>query len=198
VRLRTADLEEARLDVIERLGMAAEFRDDATGQHTKRVGALSAAIAQHMGMPADAVEVIRRAAPLHDVGKIAVPDRVLLKPGPLDPAERAVMESHTGIGARLLSNSKSPILEVGCEIALGHHERWDGGGYPNRLAGNQIPATARIVAVADFFDALTHDRPYRKAVAADTVLGMIEKDTGAHFDPAVVEAFFAVGPRDHI
>jgi putative two-component system response regulator len=198
VRLRTADLEEARLDVIERLGMAAEFRDDATGQHTKRVGALSAAIAQHMGMQADAVEVIRRAAPLHDVGKIAVPDRVLLKPGPLDPDERAIMESHAAIGARLLSNSKAPILEVGCEIALGHHERWDGSGYPNRLAGERIPATARIVAVADFFDALTHDRPYRSAVPVDTVLSMVEKDTGTHFDPDVVDAFFAIGPSNHL
>lgn len=198
VRLRTADLEEARLDVIERLGMAAEFRDDATGQHTRRVGSMSADIAAHLGLERDTVDVIRRAAPLHDVGKIAIPDRVLLKPGPLDPDERAVMETHAPIGALLLSNSKSPILEVGREIALAHHERWDGNGYPNRLAGEAIPVAARIVAVADFFDALTHDRPYRSAIAVDVVVGMIRKDTGTHFDPTVVDAFLAVGPERHL
>jgi putative two-component system response regulator len=189
VRLRTTDLEEARLDVIERLGMAAEFRDDATGQHTKRVGAMSAAIAQQLGMERDAVDLIRRAAPLHDVGKIAVPDRVLLKPGPLDPEERVIMETHAAIGALLLSNSKSPVLEIGREIALAHHERWDGKGYPNQLAGEAIPIAARIVSVADFFDALTHDRPYREAIAIDVVLDMVDKDTGSHFDPTVVSAF---------
>ncbi|MGQ0815444.1 MAG: response regulator, partial [Gemmatimonadota bacterium] len=139
VRLRTADLEEARREVIERLAMAAEFRDDATGQHTRRVGQLAARIAAAMDIEPATVELLERAAPLHDVGKIAIPDHILLKPGPLSAEEMAIMQTHTTIGARLLSNSRSPLLAMAQQIALSHHERWDGTGYPEQRAGAEIP-----------------------------------------------------------
>ena len=186
---RTRELEQARLDIIDRLGMAAEFRDDATGRHTRRVAAFAAAVARALGVGADDAVTIERAAPLHDVGKIAIPDNILLKPGPLDDVERAIMRTHTTIGARLLSGSNSPLVQEARGIALSHHERWDGCGYPDNLQGSQIPLSARIVAIVDFFDALSHDRPYRAALAAPSVLEMIDSERGSHFDPAVVDAF---------
>ena len=192
VRARTAELERARLDVIERLGMAAEFRDDATGQHTRRVGMTSAAIARALNLPERTVEVIERAAPLHDVGKIAVPDRILLKPGPLDEDEMQVMRTHTTIGARLLGSSGSMLLDVACEIALSHHERWDGEGYPGGLSATAIPLSGRIVALADFFDALSHDRPYRRSIPRDVILNTIDAECGRHFDPDVYAAFRSI------
>lgn len=192
VRARTLELEQARLDVIDRLGMAAEFRDDATGQHTRRVGMGAAAIARALGMNDEHVDLMARAAPLHDVGKIAIPDRVLLKPGPLDAEEMQIMRSHTTIGARLLSSSPSPLLDAARTIALTHHERWDGAGYPEGLAGAKIPLAGRIVAIADFFDALSHDRPYRKRLAHDVVLATIRAERGRHFDPDVFDAFHSV------
>ena len=191
VRARTEELERARFDLIERLGMAAEFRDDDTGQHTRRVGTAAALLAQALGLRPDQVEMLERAAPLHDVGKIAIPDRILLKAGPLEPEEMAIMRTHTTIGARLLSASQSPLLDVACEIALAHHERWDGTGYPRGLAGADIPLNGRIVAIADFFDALTHDRPYRKQRNRDAVLATIRSERGRHFDPDVTDAFLA-------
>lgn len=196
VRHRTADLEEARFDIINRLAKASEFRDDATGQHIHRVGAAAQNVARALGLPADDVEMIRHAAPLHDVGKIAIPDHVLLKPDALTHDERTVMQRHTTIGAQLLSNSRSPLLEYAREIALSHHERWDGAGYPRGLAGEEIPLTARIVALADFWDALTHARPYRVAVDPTIVRDMIIDGKGKHFDPNVVDAFMSVFPRE--
>lgn len=189
VRARTLELEQARLDVIERLGRAAEFRDDATGQHTRRVGISAAAIARALGLDDATVSLIERAAPLHDVGKIAIPDQILLKPGPLDEREWEIMRSHTTIGARLLESSHSSLLEFARDIALTHHERWDGNGYPQKLAGERIPLAGRIVAVADFYDALSHDRPYRRHFEHAEVLAIIEKERGKHFDPDILDAF---------
>lgn len=192
VRERTADLERARIEIIERLGLAAEFRDDATGQHTRRVGMASAAIARAMGLEDEAVTLIHRAAPLHDVGKIAIPDSILLKPGPLADPEMVVMRTHTTVGARILDKSESPLLDCARTIALTHHERWDGTGYPHGLAGPEIPLPGRIVAVADFYDALSHDRPYRKQYDREQVMDMIAQARSSHFDPAVVDAFLRV------
>lgn len=192
VRARTAELEEARLDIIERLAMAAEFRDDATGQHTRRVGTMAGRLAKVMTLSDTTVELIERAAPLHDVGKIAIPDRILLKPGALDAEEMDVMRTHTTVGAKLLSASRSPLLEIASDIALCHHERWDGKGYPRRLGECDIPLPGRIVALVDFFDALTHDRPYRSANSVQDVVGLIRAERGRHFDPAVVDVFMEI------
>ena len=193
VKQRTQKLEEARLDVLARLARAAEFRDDETGEHTRRVGTLSAVLGGRLDLSAEDVETLLLTAPLHDVGKIGIPDSILLKPGKLTPGERAIMETHTTIGTSLLSDSPWRVLRYAAEIALGHHEWWDGGGYPNGLAGTDIPLAARIVAVVDVFDALSHDRPYREAWERDRVLAMIRDGRGAHFDPDVVDAFLAVG-----
>jgi putative two-component system response regulator len=192
---RTHELEEARLEILHRLARAAEFRDDQSGQHTLRVGRLSGRIAQVLGLPRETCELIVRAAPLHDIGKIGVPDSVLLKPGRLDPQERGVIESHTAIGAEILSGSRYPLLQLAEEIALNHHERWDGTGYPRRLAGDRIPISGRIVAAADVFDALTHERPYKRAWTARDALAEIEAHAGTQFDPAVVEALLRVAPE---
>lgn len=189
VRARTLELEQARLDVIERLAMAAEFRDDATGQHTRRVGKMSAAVARALELEDRTVLLIERAAPLHDVGKIAIPDNVLLKPGPLTVDEMEVMRTHTTVGSKLLESSHSPLLNFARDIALTHHERWDGSGYPNNLSGEDIPLAGRVVAIADFFDALSHDRPYRRAYQRAEVLALIQAERSRHFDPVVVDAF---------
>jgi putative two-component system response regulator len=186
---RTWELEEARLETLERLALAAEVRDDDTGQHTRRVGHLSGVLAAELGLPPATVELIRRAAPLHDIGKIGIPDRVLLKPGPLTDDERTVMQTHTVIGARILGGAQSALLRTGAEIAQCHHERWDGTGYPARVRGADIPISARIVAVVDVFDALTHDRPYRPAWSVERTMDEILRGTSTAFDPRVVAAF---------
>ncbi len=188
VRERTRELEETQGEVLERLAQAAELHDDDTGLHTRRVGEVSAALALALRLPREAVQLIRRAAPLHDVGKIAVPDAVLQKPGPLDEAEREVMRRHTLAGARILAGGRAEGMRMAEAIALAHHERWDGSGYPRGLRGEQIPLPARIVAVADVFDALSHDRPYRAAWPEERVLEEVRAQSGAHFDPRVVEA----------
>lgn len=193
VLARTAELELARSDIIHRLGMAAEFRDDDTGQHTRRVGTAAATLARSLGWSDTDASLIERAAPLHDVGKIAIPDHILLKPGKLDDAEMAIMRTHTTAGARLLSASSSPLIEYAREIALTHHEKWDGTGYPHGLAGTGIPVAGRVVALVDFFDALTHDRPYRSRFAVDRVIAMIQSERGSHFDPDIVDVFMANG-----
>jgi putative two-component system response regulator len=187
VRERTADLEGAHLDTLERLAVAAEFRDDDTGRHTERVASISALLARAAGYSEDEVELVRRAAPLHDLGKIGIPDAILRKPGPLTPDEWEVMKTHTTAGARILSGSRSRIMRLAEEIALSHHEKWDGTGYPEARRGDAIPLVARIVTVADVFDALTSDRVYRKAWAPDAVLAHIQSNAGLHFDPTLVE-----------
>lgn len=188
VRERTRELEEARIEILERLARAAEYRDDDTGQHTQRVGRTSALLARTLGLPDAQVELIRRAAPLHDVGKIGIPDRILLKPEKLGPAEFEVMKTHTTIGAAILSGSRFPLLQLAEKIALTHHERWDGGGFPQGLRGEEIPIEARIVAVADAFDAMIFDRPYRKALSTEEAWEILWDGAGTQWDEHVVEA----------
>jgi putative two-component system response regulator len=191
VRERTADLAHARDEILARLALAAEFRDDETGHHAQRVGELSARIAEALGRPAEEVALIRQAAPLHDIGKIGIPDAVLLKPDSLNPHEVAVMRAHVEIGARILSGGGFPLLTLAEEIALHHHERWDGRGYRG-LAGEAIPLSGRIVAVADAFDALTNRRPYKQALTETEAMVLIVEDRTRHFDPAVVDALVGV------
>jgi putative two-component system response regulator len=187
VRERTAQLDTAQRDTIARLALAAEFRDDETGRHTQRVGALSELLARAMGWGDADTALLRLAAPLHDVGKIGIPDAILLKCGLLTARERKIMEQHTTIGAKILSGGRSSFIQLAEKVALSHHERWDGQGYPERRSGASIPSAARIVAVADFFDATMHDRVYRKAWPMDQVLAAIAAMSGSAFDPAVAE-----------
>ena len=183
VRARTADLEDARKETLERLAMAAEYRDDDTSQHTKRVGRTAALLARQLGLSADTVEHLRYAAPLHDVGKIGIPDAVWLKPGALTDHERKMLEEHTVIGGRILSGSRSPILRLAEQIARTHHERWDGTGYPDGLAGDAIPLAGRITAVADVFDVLAHPRPHKKAWPLEKATQEILDQAGRHVRP---------------
>jgi putative two-component system response regulator len=191
VRERTRALEEAQVEIIERLAVAAEFRDDNTGQHTQRVGQMSALLARQLGLPDTQVSLIRRAAPLHDVGKLGVPDTILLKLGKLSEEEFAVVKTHTVIGARILSGGKFPLLRLAEEIAFSHHERWDGSGYAG-IPGTRIPLAGRIVSVADVFDALTQQRPYKPAWPVSDAIAEIDRQRGRQFDPDVVDAFIRV------
>jgi putative two-component system response regulator len=188
---RTRELNESQLETLNRLAAAAEMRDDDTGRHTQRVGEMAARLAARLGHPQSAVEIIRQTAPLHDVGKIGIPDAVLLKPGRLTPEELAVIQTHTTIGARILAGARSPLVAMAATIARSHHERWDGSGYPDRVAGTSIPIEARIVAVVDVFDALSHDRPYRKAWLPEKVRSHLEDGRGSHFDPELVDVFLS-------
>lgn len=185
---RTQELEHTRIEMIERLATAAEYRDDDTGRHTERVGTLAARLAGVLGLPAAETHLIQRAAPLHDVGKIGIPDALLRKAARLSAEEMAVMQTHTLIGANILSGSDATLLRVAEVIAVSHHERWDGHGYPYQLAGEEIPLPGRIVAVADAFDALTNDRPYRKALSLEASMQEIVAHRGTQFDPRVVDA----------
>jgi PAS domain S-box-containing protein len=189
---RTRELDNARAETLHRLAIAAEYRDDETFQHTGRVGASAAAIAERLGLSAEQIKLLGEAAPLHDVGKLAIPDRILLKPGKLTAQEWKVMETHAALGADLLSGSSSPVLEMAAVIAASHHERWDGTGYPRGLAGEAIPFVGRVVAVADVFDALTHDRPYKRAWPVDQSLAEIRRAAGSQLDPRVVAAFLTM------
>jgi putative two-component system response regulator len=194
VRSRTAELEQARLDILDRLARAAEFRDDATGEHTRRVGRGAARIAAELGFDAEAARTLGRAAMLHDIGKIGIPDSILLKPHPLTAAEFEVIKQHTVIGRDILAGSPAPLLRVAELIAYTHHERWDGRGY-HGMAGAGIPVEGRIVAVADAFDALVNDRPYRPARSSQAALDEMRRERGAQFDPGVLDAFFRMVER---
>ena len=191
VRERTRDLEAAQSEILERLARAAEFRDDNTGRHTERVGEMAARVARQMGLPDPNVALIRKAAPLHDVGKIGIPDSILLKLGKLTEDEFALVKTHTTIGARILSGSRFPVLRLAEEIAFSHHERWDGEGYAG-IREDQIPLAGRIVAVADVFDALTHERPYKAAWPVGEARAEIERQRRLQFDPEIVDAFLRV------
>jgi putative two-component system response regulator len=186
---RTRQLEEARLEILERLAVAAEYRDDDTGEHVHRVARISAMLAHVLGLSLQEVELVRRASTLHDLGKIGISDAILLKPGRLTAQEFEVIKRHSSIGAQILSGSESPLLQLAEEICLSHHERWDGSGYPGALIGEEIPISGRIVTVADVFDALTHDRPYKQAWKVSEAIEEIERQRGRQFDPAVVDAF---------
>jgi len=199
VRQRTAeaeqarvDAEAARLDVVERLARAGEFRDDDTGEHTRRVGATAAALAERVGADPDLVDGLRVAAPLHDIGKLAVPDEILLKPGRLTIDEYDAIKRHAEIGAVILEGSESRLLGLAREVALTHHERWDGQGYPFGLAGEDIPLAGRLVAVADVFDALTHERPYKRAWDVAESVAEMSAQAGRQFDPGLIDAFLGL------
>ena len=185
-------LDESNIEMVERLAEAAEFRDDDTGRHTYRVGVLSALIATELKLPADRVELLRKAARLHDLGKIGIPDAILLKPGKLTNEEFDDMKKHSEIGAKILSGSGNELLKMAENIALCHHERWDGKGYPRGLSEEAIPIEARIVSVVDVFDALSHERPYKKAWPHEEVIALITEQKNQQFDGQVVEAFLKV------
>ena len=188
---RTVELETAKIEILERLALAAELRDDVTGMHTQRVGRMCALLSEALELSEGNVELIRRAAPLHDIGKIATPDSILLKEGKLSPDEWTIMKRHTQVGARLLSNSIATTLQLAQAIALTHHERWDGSGYAG-LIGEDIPLCGRIVAVTDVFDALTHRRPYKEAWSVEHAIDEIATQRGKQFEPRVVDAFMEI------
>jgi putative two-component system response regulator len=186
---RTHDLERARLDALDRLALVCEYRDDSTHEHAQRVGRTAAQLARSLGDSDRTVATLRRAAALHDIGKIGIPDSILRKPGRLTSAEFETMKTHALIGEQILGGSRSELLLESARIAISHHERWDGGGYPHGLSGDQIPQGGRIVAVADVFDAVTHDRPYKVARSVREAVAEVRAAAGTQFDPAVVEAF---------
>ena len=189
-------LKEAQLEVIERLARAAEQRDDDTGQHTQRVAVTSGLLAQGLGLAMEQVELIQRAAPLHDVGKIGVPDSILLKPGKLTSEEFQAMQQHCQFGADLLAGGRSELVQMAERIAISHHEKWNGRGYPCALSSEEIPLEGRILAVADVFDALTHERPYKPAWLVADAVAEIEAQAGGQFDPAIVDCFLQLPHAD--
>lgn len=219
VRRQDWSMAQSRMSVVCHLGMAAEFRDEDTGNHVIRVGCSSRAVAAAMDMPRSFLETLLLASPLHDIGKIGIPDSVLLKPGPLDDEEWVIMQRHCEIGHRILreqskaivplfdwyaveprsigqeAQDRNPVLEMAALIALTHHEKWDGSGYPQGLSGETIPLESRIVAIADVFDALTSDRPYRAARPEEEALTIIDSTVGSHFDPRVHAAFLCALPE---
>ena len=190
------ELEEARLETLQRLALAAEYRDDDTYEHTERVARTASVLAERLGLPESEVSLIRQAAPLHDIGKLAVSDSVLLKPGKLTTEEFEQIKAHPAAGAAILSGSNNDVLRLGEEIALTHHERWDGSGYPTRLEGDAIPLSGRIVALADVFDALTHSRPYKQAWPIDDAVEEVCRQRARQFDPEVVDAFHGLDPTE--
>lgn len=189
VRERTAELERTRAEIITRLCSAGEFRDEDTGQHVTRIGRMSGVMAELAGLPAPLCAKIAAAAPLHDIGKIGIPDRVLLKPGRLDEAEWAIMKTHSRIGEQLLAGSGLALLDLASEIAGTHHEKWDGSGYPQGLTGESIPISGRIVAICDVFDALLSTRPYKQPWKLEDVLSYLEQIAGSHLDPGLTRLF---------
>ena len=192
------ELNEAQLEVIARLALAGEQHDDETGKHTQRVAFTSGLIAEGLGFSAGKIEVLQRAAPLHDVGKIGIADSIRLKPGRLSPAEIGAMQQHCQIGSALLSGGRSEIVQLAEIIALSHHERFDGSGYPLGLSGENIPIEGRILAVADVFDALTHERPYKQPWSIEQATAEIRRQSGRQFDPQVVDSFLQLAHRDLI
>ena len=198
VRKRTQQLEQTQVEMLVRLARAAEYRDDQSGEHVWRVSQLSAKIGAELGLESSRVEMLTRAARLHDVGKIAIPDGVLMKPSRLTPEEFAVIKTHTTVGAQLLSGGRSPLMRLAETIALTHHERWDGKGYPQGLSGKDIPLEGRIMAVADTVDAMSHDRAHQRATSLAEVMLEIENQSGKQFDPDVVEALVKVYERGEL
>lgn len=188
LRVRTDELDVAQMEILERLAIAAEYRDDETGAHTRRVGLISGLLARELGLNPQISDWIRRAAPLHDVGKLGIPDHILQKPGPLDDEEMAVMRTHTAIGAKIVFGSH-PVLWLAGEVCMNHHERWNGQGYPSGKQGDEIPLVGRIVAVADVYDTLCGSRAYRKPWPHDEAFEEIKTQGGRQFDPSVVDAF---------
>jgi len=192
---RTQELNETRLEVIQRLGLAAEYRDNETGLHIIRMSKVSAELARAVGLSDVQCELILNSSPMHDIGKLGIPDSVLLKPGKLDADEWEIMKNHTKIGAEILSGGDTELLEQARLIALTHHEKWDGSGYPEGLKGEEIPLEGRIVALADVFDALTSERPYKKAWPVEKAVEYLKEMSGSQFDPVLVEVFISILPQ---
>lgn len=182
----------ASLETIYRLSMASEYKDEDTGAHVKRMSRYSVAVARRLGLDESTCDAILYAAPMHDLGKIGIPDRILVKPARLSPLEWEIIKQHTIIGAKILQGSDAEFIRLGETIARSHHEKWDGSGYPNSLKGVEIPIAGRITAIADVFDALTVKRPYKEPFSVEKSLSIIQEGMGSHFDPDVVDAFFAI------
>nr|WP_319494054.1 two-component system response regulator [uncultured Desulfobacter sp.] len=188
---RTKELNQSRLEIIRRLGLAAEYKDNETGMHVIRMSYYCKVMAAAIGMSSKEVELILNASPMHDIGKIGIPDRILSKPGKLDAQERAIMEQHTTIGAEIIGEHHTPLLDMARTVALTHHEKWDGTGYPQGLKGDDIPLVGRIVAIADVFDALVSKRPYKEAWSFERAVAVIKEESGKHFAPDLVTVFLA-------
>ena len=195
VRQRTQELELSRLEIIRRLGRAAEYKDDETGQHVIRMSHYARLLALAAGMSEHEAEILFNAAPMHDIGKIGIPESILTKAGKLDAAEWKVMKTHPQIGADIIGEHEHPLLRMARSVALSHHEKWDGSGYPQALKGQEIPLEGRIIAIADVFDALTSIRPYKQAWTVEAAFGLLREQAGRHFDPALVELFITLLPE---
>jgi len=195
VKARTRALEESQLEIIQSLGRAAEYRDNETGMHIVRLGKMSELLGKELGLNERECDLLREASPMHDLGKIGIPDHVLLKPGKFEPEEWEVMKTHSRIGAEILAGHKTDLLQLAAIIAESHHEKWDGSGYPDGLSGHEIPMAARIVALVDVFDALTSARPYKEAWTVEAAVKYIDENSGKHFDPEVVAAFHKIMPE---
>ena len=193
--VQTSRLEQSYRDALAMLGMAGHYNDNDTGAHIWRMGAYASRLASSLGWPSAACDELERAAPMHDTGKIGIPGEILRKPGKLDAREWEVMKQHTRIGHEILAKSKAPIFRLAAEIALRHHEKWDGSGYPDGLAGEAVPESARIVAVADVFDALTMKRPYKEAWPVEQALVTMREGSGSHFEPRLLECFADILPH---
>lgn len=189
VQERTQELEDTRLEVVRRLGRAAEYKDNETGMHVVRMSKIAQLLAIAVGMSDDDAKLLLHASPMHDIGKIGIPDGILLKPGKLDADEWETMKTHTRIGAEILGDHPYPLMQMARIVALTHHEKWDGSGYPKGLEGENIPLVGRITAVADVFDALLSERPYKNAWPLDDAIAFIKEQSGQHFDPTIVEQF---------
>lgn len=195
VRRRTAELESTRLEIIRRLGRAAEFRDNETGMHVIRMSHYSRLLALAAGMSTSEADLVLHASPMHDVGKIGIPDQILLRPGPLDASERGTMQRHCAYGREIIGDHPSLLLRLAATVAYEHHEKWDGTGYPRGVRGNQIHPHARIVAVADVFDALTSKRPYKDAWPVERAVALLQEEAGRHFEPGLVQRFVEILPE---
>ena len=195
VRERTRELEDTQVEILRRLAIAGEYRDNETGNHVLRVGHSCRCLALAAGLEPALALTIFHASPMHDIGKIGIPDHILLKKGRLDPEEMVTMRRHAEIGGRMLDNHPAPVMQLAARIAYCHHEKWDGGGYPAGSAGEAIPIEARIVAICDVFDALTSTRPYKRAWPLDDALAYIREQSGSHFDPRLVACFFDILPQ---
>jgi putative two-component system response regulator len=195
VRERTRELSETQKEILRRLALAGEYRDNATGNHVARVSHICRTLALAAGLTDDFADLIFQASPMHDIGKIGVPDYILLKPGRLEPQEMTIMRRHAQIGGTMLGGHPAPILQLAHSIALHHHEKWDGSGYPDAMTGAAIPVEVRIVAICDVFDALTSSRPYKKAWPVDAAVDYLREQSGQHFDPHLVEVFVSILPQ---
>lgn len=193
--VNTVELHETRLQIIQRLGRAAEYRDNETGLHVIRMSHYARLLALEVGFSEQTADVLFNAAPMHDIGKIGIPDHILLKPGKLDANEWEVMKKHAAIGAEIIGDDDSQLMQTARIIALTHHEKWNGSGYPNGLRGEAIPLVGRIVAVVDVFDALTTERPYKKAWSVESAIELIQRESGQHFDPQLVALFVELLPK---